>query len=89
MSSWQDYQFSGPLSRGSQQANVSKHVRSASNGFLFRRMLGCNCPRKSRNYVSVWMLWGNFGGEVLGAIFAFPETVSYPDGSDREFEDME
>ena len=65
VSSWQDHQFSGPLSWGSQQANVSKHVKSASNGFLFRSMLGCNCPKKSRNYVSVWMLWGNFGGEVL------------------------
>ena len=38
--------------------------------------------------ISVLILQGNFGGEVLDVIFISPETVSYPDGSGREFEDM-
>ena len=60
----QDNQFWSSLYyRGSQRVNVSKHVVSASDGFLCRGILDFSCPKSLEN------LFGYCGGTLVDKFY--------------------
>ena len=80
----------GVVIRGTQRPNVSKYTRSVSDGFLYT--LGA-CLVNLELSLKTIDLFGCLGGtlvvtEVFGRFFVSPQSVSYPYGSGRKFEDM-
>ena len=75
---------------GTQRPNVPKYTRSVSDGFLYT--LGACLVNLELSLKTIY-LFGCLGRtlvvtEVFGRFFVSSESVSYPYGSGRKFEDM-